>query len=54
MTESEKPESTFTLTPEQEAAINEAEASLDAGKGIPHEVVKERLKKKYPGIVKWE
>lgn len=45
-------ESTFELTPEQKAAIEEAEASLDAGLGIPHEVVKERLKKKYPGLFK--
>ncbi len=45
---------TYTLTPEQEAAIEEAELELDAGKGIPHDVVKERLKKKYPNIVKWE
>ena len=45
---------TFTLTLEQEAAIDEAEAELDAGKGIPHDEVKERFKKKYPTIVKWE
>ena len=43
-----------TLTPEQQAAIDEAEEELDAGKGIPHDVVKERLKKKYPNIVKWD
>ena len=45
---------TFTLTPEQKVAVAEARASLDAGKGISHDVVKERLKKKYPGIIKWE
>lgn len=45
---------TFTLTPEQKIAVAKARASLDAGKGVPHEVVKERFKKKYPGIIKWE
>jgi len=44
----------FTLTPEQKVAVAEARASLDAGKGIPHNVVKEELKKKYPGIIRWE
>lgn len=47
-------ESTIKLTPEQLAAIEEAEASLDEGLGIPHEEVKERLKKKYPGLIKWD
>lgn len=44
----------FDLTLEQQAAIDEAEAEIDAGLGIPHAKVKERLKLKYPGIVKWK
>jgi len=43
-----------TITPEQQAAIDEAEVELDAGKGILHADVKERFKQKYPNIVKWE
>lgn len=54
MTEMDEQESTFKLTPEQLAAIEEAKASLEAGLGIPHEEVKERLKKKYPGLINWE
>jgi hypothetical protein len=49
--EYQEPKHTDVLTPEQEKVIDEAEAELDAGKGIPHEVVKERLKKMYPGII---
>lgn len=44
----------YTLTPEEEAAINEAEVELEAGKGMPNDVVKEKFRKKYPHIVKWE
>jgi hypothetical protein len=42
----------FTLTAEQRKSVDEAIADLDAGKGTPHEVVKNRLKNKYPGIIK--
>jgi hypothetical protein len=41
---------TTHLTEEQRTAIDHAIASLDAGRGIPHEEVMERTRQKFPHL----